>query len=94
MTSDLDMAILAAVGSLEPGEIMTYGEVAEVAGFPGRARAVGMILSRTGEPVPWWRVVGAGLRIVSPQGEHQAKLLMAEGHSVVGNRIGLGETRD
>src|SRR5688572_12068371 len=30
---------------LRPGEVATYGEVAEEAGFPGAARAVGNVLS-------------------------------------------------
>ncbi len=84
---DPESAILEAVASLRPGEYATYGEVAEMAGHPGRARLVGHVLAVTAEDVPWWRVVGAGGRIVSPSAEEQAALLMSEGHLVTGRRI-------
>ncbi len=91
MRSDLEDAIIAAVRGLEPGEYMTYGEVAEIAGYPGRARAVGMVLATTVERVPWWRVVGVGGRIVSPARVEQGQLLEAEGHRLTGNRITASE---
>ncbi|MCB2223311.1 MAG: MGMT family protein [Actinobacteria bacterium] len=75
-------AVLAVLGRLSPGEVITYGEVAAEAGFPGAARAVGNLLRRTTEPVPWWRVVAAGGRL-SPYGRAaQARLLAAEGVEV------------
>ncbi len=43
----------------------TYGDVAEVAGYPRQARLVGRILATTDVDVPWWRVVNAAGRIVS-----------------------------
>jgi alkylated DNA nucleotide flippase Atl1 len=33
--------------NLRPGQLMTYGEVAEEAGAPGAARAVGNLLARS-----------------------------------------------
>ena len=56
--SEFEESVLSVLRSLRWGEIHTYGEVAEMAGYPGRARGVGRILSITGEDVPWWRVVG------------------------------------
>ena len=67
---------------MRPGEVVTYGEVAEMAGFPGRARAVGRILSLTEEDLPWWRVVGHGGRLISPDPGQQADLLRREGYSL------------
>lgn len=87
MSPRLEESVLATVGGIAPGEVMTYGEVAEVAGFPGRARAVGRILAETEADVPWWRVVGAGDRIVSPDPGTQATRLRQEGHRIVGDRI-------
>jgi methylated-DNA-protein-cysteine methyltransferase related protein len=84
---EVEAAILAAVSGIEPGDVMTYGEVAEVAGMPGRARAVGRILAETSVDVPWWRVVGAGDRIVSPDPVDQTRRLRAEGHHIVAGRI-------
>lgn len=39
--------------------MLTYGQVAELAGYGG-ARFTGTVLSRYGSDVPWWRVVRAG----------------------------------
>lgn len=85
--SDFEEAVLEVLTSLGRGEVVTYGEVAEMAGFPGRARAVGRILAETEEEVPWWRVVGAGGRLVSPSAGKQAELLRAEGRRVTQRRV-------
>ncbi|MFP3914242.1 MAG: MGMT family protein [Actinomycetota bacterium] len=72
-------AVLTVLSGLSPGEVVTYGEVADQAGFPGAARAVGSLLARTGAEVPWWRVVAAGGHLRSPHPQRQARLLAAEG---------------
>lgn len=84
---DFETAVLAALTGLRPGEVVTYGEVAEQAGFPGAARAVGTLLARTTAEVPWWRVVGAGGYLRAPDAAEQAGRLRAEGITVVGPRI-------
>ena len=71
--------MLVVIGSLEPGEVVTYGEVAAEAGFPGAARAVGSILRTSDSEIPWWRVVGAGGQLRSPHPTHQQRLLEKEG---------------
>lgn len=73
--------------SLQPGEVVTYGEVAEQAGFPGAARGVGGVLRDPSDDLPWWRVVAADGRIVCPSGSEQARRLVAEGVTVVGGRV-------
>ena len=78
--------VLRVLHSLEPGDVITYGEVAEEAGFPGAARAVGNILSKS-EGRPWWRVVGAGGYLKTGHNERQAELLRAEGVPVTGRRV-------
>jgi methylated-DNA-protein-cysteine methyltransferase-like protein len=85
--ADFEQAVIAALMSLRTGEVVTYGEVAEQAGFPGAARAVGTLLRRTTAEVPWWRVVGAGGHIRSPEPSRQAELLAAEGVKVRGRRV-------
>ncbi|RZV47825.1 MAG: MGMT family protein, partial [Acidimicrobiia bacterium] len=69
-------AAIAVLRGLEPGEVVSYGEVAEQAGFPGAARAVGNLLKQT-EGLPWWRVVNANGRLVPGGEDRQAKLLRA-----------------
>ncbi len=51
-----EQAVLRVLWALQPGDVITYGEVAEEAGFPGRARAVGHLLAHG--PVPGDPAVG------------------------------------
>lgn len=80
-------AVLAVLTSLEPGEVVSYGEVAEQAGFPRAARAVGSLLRTTAAEVPWWRVVGSGGHLRAPDRLRQAELLRAEGVWVEGLQV-------
>lgn len=77
--SAFEAAVLEVIGSLQPGEVVTYGEVAAEAGFPGAARAVGSILRTSHAEIPWWRVVGAGGQLRSPHPARQKRLLEKEG---------------
>lgn len=54
-------AVLAVVADIPKGHLTTYGQVALLAGFPGRARQVGWVLSGLpqGTKLPWHRVVNA-----------------------------------
>jgi len=47
------------VAAIPAGRVMTYGDVAAALGSRA-ARAVGLIMSRYGSDLPWWRVVRAG----------------------------------
>jgi methylated-DNA-protein-cysteine methyltransferase-like protein len=80
-------AVLHVIKSLGRGEVVTYGEVADQAGFPGAARAVGTVLRRCDGTVPWWRVVGAGGHIRTPSKGRQADLLRSEGILVVDGKV-------
>ena len=76
---EFESSVLRVLGGVGPGEVITYGEVAAEAGFPGAARAVGNLLRRTSEPVPWWRVVTAGGRLTPRAAAEQRRRLAAEG---------------
>ena len=79
--------VRAVLLRLQPGDVVTYGEVAEEAGHPGAARAVGNLLA-TGDPdFPWWRVVAAGGRLARGKEADQAQRLRAEGVEVSGDRV-------
>ncbi|MET0696436.1 MAG: MGMT family protein [Acidimicrobiia bacterium] len=80
-------AVLDVITSLGRGEVVTYGEVADQAGFPGAARAVGTVLRNCDGKVPWWRVVGAGGLIRTPGKERQAVLLRSEGILVMDGKV-------
>lgn len=84
--SEFEEAVTAVISSLRPGDVITYGEVAAEAGFPGAARAVGTLL-RNSEGLPWWRVVGSGGRIRTPDPVRQIRLLTDEGILVINGRV-------
>jgi methylated-DNA-protein-cysteine methyltransferase-like protein len=75
----------AVVGRIPRGRVATYGQVAALAGLPGRARQVGYALHALPPQarLPWQRVINAAGRI-SPRSESgpdymQRLLLAAEG---------------
>ncbi len=78
---------------LEPGEVISYGEVAEEAGFPGAARAVGNLVRST-PGLPWWRVVARNGRLAPGHEQRQAQLLRGEGVSVVDGRVVMRDNAD
>ena len=84
--TEFERAVAGVLGSLEPGDVVTYGEVAIEAGHPGRARAVGAFLASRGSAYPWWRVVTASGRLVPGHESDQARRLRAEGIEV-GKRV-------
>ena len=47
------------VRRVPPGHVVTYGQLAALAGFPRRARAVGRAMRDCPSDVPWHRVVNA-----------------------------------
>ncbi len=54
--------IYAIVRQIPPGQVATYGQVAELAGLVGKPRLVGYALYRvdmTTDDVPWQRVINA-----------------------------------
>ena len=83
--SDFIARVHDAVRSVPSGRVSSYGAVAELAGHPGGARAVGAVLRSLPEDsgVPWWRVIGARGELTIPRAGHgrvlQRSLLEAEG---------------
>ena len=67
-TSASYLAIYAVVGRIPEGSVATYGQIAALAGLPGRARLVGYALNALAgrSAIPWQRVVNAQGR-VSPR---------------------------
>ena len=61
------------------GTVVTYGEVALEAGFPGAARAVGHVMAVSDGRLPWWRVVASNGRLVPGHEAEFARRLEAEG---------------
>jgi methylated-DNA-protein-cysteine methyltransferase related protein len=67
------------IKAIPKGTVMTYGEIALEAGYPGAARAVGTLLARSGGTLPWWRVVNASGRLIPDHEAEHARRLTAEG---------------
>ena len=87
--------IWEVVEGIPEGCVLNYGEVARLAGLPGRARLVGRALARAPKrrALPWHRVVNAQGKISfaadSPRGQRQRKLLEAEGVAFENDTIDL-----
>ena len=77
--------IYSIVRRIPEGRVATYGQIAELAGYPGHARQVGYALNALSddESVPWHRVINAkgqvSLRAESGFDDLQRRLLEAEG---------------
>lgn len=81
-------AVLAVVEDIPPGKVASYGQVALLAGYPRRARQVGMVLRGLppGSGLPWHRVLNAQGYIPSrgrwASAVEQIERLRAEGVAV------------
>jgi methylated-DNA-protein-cysteine methyltransferase related protein len=71
--------VIEVIESIPAGEVMTYGEVALEAGFPGAARAVGTLLAQSGNTLAWWRIVASNGRLVPDHEAEHTRRLAAEG---------------
>ncbi len=92
--SNFSVSVRRAIKRLGAGEIASYGEIAREAGFPHAARAVGQLLARGDEDLPWWRVVTSTGRLVPGEEQRQSALLRAEGVAVGdGHVTGLARGR-
>ena len=79
--------IVDVIRALGPGEVVTYGDIADIAGYPKQSRLVGRILATTEEDLPWWRVVNSAGRLVPGNERRQAALLRTEGVAVRDGRV-------
>ena len=77
--------VLAVVRSIPSGRVLTYGDVAALAGGQVTARDVGQVLLRHGEQeqVPWWRVLRADGTPPPHLLDRQLALLRDEGTPLV-----------
>ena len=89
-------ALYLTLNQVPEGKVVTYGQLAELAGLGRAARWVGRTLSQLpqGSSLPWHRVIGAGgkvsLPVGSASGDEQRARLRAEGVLVQNNRVDIG----
>ncbi|MCY1276981.1 methylated-DNA--protein-cysteine methyltransferase [compost metagenome] len=86
-------AVFLVLAGIPEGRVLSYGEVARLAGLGRAARLVGRILGQLpeGTRLPWHRVIAAGGRISlpagSPSGVEQRARLRAEGVRIHNDRV-------
>lgn len=88
-------ALYLALAQVPAGKVVSYGQLADLAGLGRAARWVGSTLAQLpdGTRLPWHRVVGSGGRLSlpagTPAGDEQRARLRAEGLLVEGNRVDI-----
>lgn len=93
MSSAYYPQIWQTIRQIPPGKVASYGQIADLAGLPGRARLVGKALGLAPEtlPVPWHRVLRSNLTLAFAAGSAQAllqrSLLLEEGVVFQGLRV-------
>lgn len=97
MAIDIQKAqkIWLTVLTIPKGKVASYGQVADLAGLPGRARYVGraMAYAPKNMKVPWYRVLRSNGHLAFDSGsahaDKQKSLLQNEGVAVLNNRVNL-----
>jgi len=83
--------ITATIRAIPAGCVASYGQLAEMAGYPGRARLVGRILRESDEPLPWHRVLRSNRQSAFPAGselhQKQVQRLLDEGVLFISGRV-------
>lgn len=87
--------ILQVLRLVPSGKVVSYGQLADLAGLPGRARLAGRCLRQCGDNGPWHRVVRSDGQLAFAAGsaefsEQQARLT-GEGVPVFHGRVKMRE---
>ncbi|MBK3866410.1 DNA base-flipping protein YbaZ [Pseudomonas stutzeri] len=88
-------AVYLVMSQIPYGKVVSYGQLAAMAGLGRAARWVGRLMSQLpdGTSLPWHRVIAAGGRLSlpadSPAGHEQRTRLRAEGLSIVNDRVDM-----
>ncbi|MEO9333309.1 MGMT family protein [Ectopseudomonas guguanensis] len=88
-------ALYLVLAQIPEGKVLSYGELAQLAGLGRAARWVGRTLSQLpdGTSLPWHRVIAAGGRLSlaagSPSGAEQRARLRAEGIGILNERVDM-----
>ncbi|OMH30445.1 cysteine methyltransferase [Motiliproteus sp. MSK22-1] len=87
--------IWQSLAAVPAGKVVTYGQLAQLAGLPGYARFVGATLKRLPKDtqLPWFRVINASGKISFPEAsdayKRQRQRLQEDGITVKDNRVSL-----
>lgn len=95
--NDATSRICRVLAAIPRGRVITYGDLAEMAGYPRAARLAGQTLRKLPQDtrLPWHRVINAQGRISLPEpgARRQRERLEREGVTLIGGRVDLGEFR-
>jgi len=88
-----EAAIRRVVRRIPRGKVATYAQVAAAAGYPLYHRQVVQVLRKSGNSLPWHRVVGAGgqIRLKRDLAHEQRIRLELEGVRFRGRRVVMEE---
>ncbi|HWR78744.1 MAG TPA: MGMT family protein [Pseudomonas sp.] len=88
-------SLYLCLASIPAGSVVSYGQLAELAGAKGAARWAARTLSQLpeGTTLPWHRVITAcgrpGLSPACPAGEEQRQRLREEGIALTNDRVNM-----
>jgi alkylated DNA nucleotide flippase Atl1 len=89
---DYTELVLSLVEQIPPGQVATYGDIAEMVGRGG-PRQVGHVMAQFGGGVPWWRVVRADGRPARSFEKRGLTLLKADQTPIKGDRVDMALAR-
>lgn len=95
MPDQTKIQIYHTINLIPAGKVASYGQIADLAGLPGRARLVGHYLKQSDDAaaLPWYRVLKSNGRIAFPPGSdkaiEQSACLMSEGVVVKQNHVAM-----
>jgi alkylated DNA nucleotide flippase Atl1 len=92
MDDDYAELVLSVVEQIPPGQVATYGDIAEIVGRGG-PRQVGHVMAQFGGGVPWWRVVRADGRPARSLEKSGLRLLRADKTPINGDRVDMTRAR-
>ena len=90
--------VLTILALVPCGKLVSYGQLADLAGLPGKARWVGQVLQRQDTTqLPWHRVLASDGRLSLAKGsegwQEQRQRLQAEGIILRGDRVPMAQYR-
>jgi alkylated DNA nucleotide flippase Atl1 len=85
-------SVLDAVDAIPVGKVLSYSDVAEYVG-KGSGRAVGTVMARYGDEVPWHRVVRSDGSCAPGVRDRQVALLREDGVPMDGLRVDMRRAR-
>ena len=86
-----DAAMRKVIRQIPRGKVATYAQVAAAAGYPLYHRQVVQLLRKSGDSLPWQRVLGAGgrIRLKRDMAHEQRVRLEMEGVRFRGVRVAM-----